>query len=70
MRFYERALPILTSFPPPPCCAHASVETHFTTIVQASPKEDFAKFFAINIASGGLAGAGSLCFVYPLDFAR
>ncbi|CAN0256097.1 unnamed protein product [Ectocarpus sp. 12 AP-2014] len=37
---------------------------------KVSPKDDFAKFFAINIASGGLAGAGSLCFVYPLDFAR
>ncbi len=28
------------------------------------------RFFAINIASGGLAGAGSLCIVYPLDYAR
>eukprot|EP00903_Cladosiphon_okamuranus_P009994 g9480.t1 len=37
---------------------------------KVSPKDDFAKFFAINLASGGLAGAGSLCFVYPLDFAR
>lgn len=37
---------------------------------KTSPKENFWKFFAINIASGGLAGAGSLCFVYPLDFAR
>ena len=26
--------------------------------------------FAINMASGGLAGALSLCFVYPLDYAR
>merc|ERR1712078_837246 len=25
---------------------------------------------AINVASGGLAGAGSLCIVYPLDYAR
>jgi len=24
----------------------------------------------VNMASGGLAGAGSLCFVYPLDYAR
>jgi len=24
----------------------------------------------INMASGGLAGAGSLCIVYPLDYAR
>ena len=30
----------------------------------------FGKFFLVNMASGGLAGAGSLCFVYPLDYAR
>jgi len=35
-----------------------------------SPKEDFWKFFAVNLASGGLAGAGSLTLVYPLDYAR
>jgi len=34
------------------------------------PNEDFAKFFATNLASGGLAGACSLSIVYPLDFAR
>jgi solute carrier family 25 (adenine nucleotide translocator) protein 4/5/6/31 len=28
------------------------------------------KFFMGNLASGGAAGATSLCFVYPLDFAR
>ena len=27
-------------------------------------------FFAANMASGGLAGAGSLTIVYPLDYAR
>jgi len=32
--------------------------------------KEFGKFFAINMASGGLAGAGSLCIVYPLDYAR
>jgi len=37
---------------------------------KANPKTEFAKFFAINMASGGLAGAGSLCIVYPLDYAR
>lgn len=31
---------------------------------------DFWKFFAVNMASGGLAGAGSLTIVYPLDYAR
>lgn len=35
-----------------------------------SPKTDFWKFFGANLASGGLAGATSLLFVYPLDFAR
>jgi solute carrier family 25 (adenine nucleotide translocator) protein 4/5/6/31 len=33
-------------------------------------KTDFGKFFMVNMASGGLAGAGSLCIVYPLDYAR
>uniref|UniRef100_A0A0K2TV63 ADP/ATP translocase n=1 Tax=Lepeophtheirus salmonis TaxID=72036 RepID=A0A0K2TV63_LEPSM len=33
-------------------------------------KKDFWRFFAGNLASGGAAGATSLCIVYPLDFAR
>ncbi len=33
-------------------------------------KTDFWRFFGANMASGGLAGAGSLLIVYPLDFAR
>jgi len=33
-------------------------------------KENFFMFFMTNMASGGLAGAGSLCIVYPLDYAR
>jgi len=35
-----------------------------------NPKTDFWPFFGCNLLSGGLAGAGSLCFVYPLDYAR
>lgn len=35
-----------------------------------SPKTEFLGFFAVNMASGGLAAAGSLCIVYPLDYAR
>lgn len=37
---------------------------------KTSPKENFFLFFLTNVASGGLAGAGSLCIVYPLDYAR
>uniref|UniRef100_A0A914W7K0 ADP/ATP translocase n=1 Tax=Plectus sambesii TaxID=2011161 RepID=A0A914W7K0_9BILA len=33
-------------------------------------KTEFWKFFAGNLAAGGAAGATSLCFVYPLEFAR
>jgi len=35
-----------------------------------NPKTEFGKFFLVQMASGGLAGAGSLCIVYPLDYAR
>jgi solute carrier family 25 (adenine nucleotide translocator) protein 4/5/6/31 len=38
--------------------------------VRHDPRTDFWKFFAENMASGGLAGATSSFFVYPLDFAR
>jgi len=34
------------------------------------PKTEFFQFFLVNMASGALAGAGSLCIVYPLDYAR
>jgi len=37
---------------------------------KADKNTEFAKFFMINVASGGLAGAGSLLIVYPLDYAR
>jgi len=33
-------------------------------------KDGYAKWFAGNLASGGAAGAASLCFVYSLDYAR
>ncbi|XP_015265084.1 PREDICTED: ADP/ATP translocase 4 [Gekko japonicus] len=32
--------------------------------------KQFGKWFLLNLASGGAAGATSLCVVYPLDFAR
>lgn len=34
------------------------------------PKKEMGKFFLGSLASGGAAGAASLLFVYPLDFAR
>uniref|UniRef100_A0A2K6UCL6 ADP/ATP translocase n=1 Tax=Saimiri boliviensis boliviensis TaxID=39432 RepID=A0A2K6UCL6_SAIBB len=33
-------------------------------------RTQFWRYFAGNLASGGAAGATSLCFVYPVDFAR
>jgi len=34
------------------------------------PKKQFGMFFLVQMASGALAGVGSLCIVYPLDYAR
>merc|ERR1711894_756781 len=39
-------------------------------IFKAGKDESYAKKFGKNIASGGAAGALSLCFVYSLDYAR
>lgn len=41
-----------------------------TLFPKYSPKTEFGMFFLVQLASGGLAGAGSLCIVYPLDYAR
>lgn len=41
-----------------------------TLFPRYSPNTDFGKFFAVNMASGAVAGAGSLMIVYPLDYAR
>merc|ERR1719352_1919574 len=35
-----------------------------------NPNTEFAKFFGANLVSGGLAAAGSLTIVYPLDYSR
>ena len=32
--------------------------------------KQFWRYFAGNLAAGGAAGGTSLCFVYPLDYAR
>ena len=45
-------------------------DTLKTIFPKYSPNTEFWSFFAVNMASGGLAGAGSLCIVYPLDYAR
>eukprot|EP00611_Tribonema_gayanum_P011615 TRINITY_DN2191_c0_g1_i2.p1 TRINITY_DN2191_c0_g1~~TRINITY_DN2191_c0_g1_i2.p1 ORF type:complete len:310 (+),score=97.18 TRINITY_DN2191_c0_g1_i2:144-1073(+) len=37
---------------------------------KADSKKQFGKFVLINMVSGGIAGAGSLAIVYPLDYAR
>lgn len=48
----------------------ACKEKYQKLFVRHDPKQDFWKFFAGMLASGGAAGATSLLFVYPLDFAR
>jgi len=45
-------------------------EKYQKLFVRHDKKTDFWKFFAGMLASGGAAGATSMCVVYPLDFAR
>ena len=48
----------------------ACKDTYKVWLCPYDPKKQPGKFFIGNCASGGAAGATSLCFVYPLDFAR
>jgi len=43
---------------------------YFKALFAAKKEEGYAYWFAMNLASGGAAGAASLCFVYSLDYAR
>jgi solute carrier family 25 (adenine nucleotide translocator) protein 4/5/6/31 len=45
-------------------------DTYKKVFCPYNPRTDPFKFFMGNMASGGAAGATSLMFVYPLDFAR
>ena len=40
------------------------------TFPKYGPKQNFGMFFSVNMASYGLAAAGNLTIVYPLDYAR
>jgi len=48
----------------------ACKDTYKQYLCPYNPKTQPGMFFLGNMASGGAAGATSLCFVYPLDFAR
>lgn len=48
----------------------ACKDTYKKWLCPYNPKTEPVKFFVGNMASGGAAGATSLCVVYPLDFAR
>ncbi|RKO96787.1 hypothetical protein CXG81DRAFT_28109 [Caulochytrium protostelioides] len=43
---------------------------YFKRMFAFKKDENYAKWFAGNLASGGMAGASSLLFVYSLDYAR
>merc|ERR1712159_565162 len=55
---------------PTQACNFAFKDSIKAALPKADKNTEFVKFFVINMASGGLAGALSLCFVYPLDYAR
>jgi solute carrier family 25 (adenine nucleotide translocator) protein 4/5/6/31 len=48
----------------------AFVGTFKTMFNQSKDKDGYLMWFLANMASGGMAGASSLLFVYSLDYAR
>jgi solute carrier family 25 (adenine nucleotide translocator) protein 4/5/6/31 len=48
----------------------ASKDFFRSTFPKFNPKTHFWSFLGVNMASGAMGGALSLCVVYPLDYAR
>jgi len=63
------AVNVLRYFPTQ-ACNLAFKDTIKRMFPKYSTKTDFGKALGVNVASGGSAAAITLCFVYPLDFAR
>ena len=68
--FWRGNLVNCISYFPTQACNFAFKDAIKAIFPKANKNTEFLKFFMINMASGGLAGAASLCFVYPLDYAR
>jgi len=70
LSFWRGNLANIIRYFPTQALNFAFKDTYKKIFVRHDAKKDFWKFFAGNLASGGAAGATSLLFVYPLDFAR
>ncbi|GBG66831.1 hypothetical protein CBR_g70709 [Chara braunii] len=70
MSFWRGNLANIIRYFPTQALNFAFKDTYKQIFCPYDPKKEFWKFFAGNLASGGAAGATSLLFVYPLDFAR
>jgi len=68
--FWRGNLANVTRYFPTQALNFAFKDTYRKIFCPYDPKKEFWKFFFGNLASGGAAGATSLIFVYPLDFAR
>ncbi|KAI8868182.1 mitochondrial substrate carrier family protein ancA [Ramicandelaber brevisporus] len=67
---WRGTVPNILRYFPTQALNFAFKDTYKNLFPKYSQKTDFWKFFAANMASGGLAGATSLAVTYPLDFAR
>jgi len=70
MAFWRGNLANVIRYFPTQALNFAFKDTYKKIFCPYNSKTDFWKFFFGNLASGGAAGATSLLFVYPLDFAR
>lgn len=68
--FWRGNLSNILRYFPTQACNFAFKDSLGEVLPKADKKTHFAKFLAIQFLAGGLAGAGSLLMVYPLDYAR
>merc|ERR1712151_764726 len=69
-RFWDGNLTNCIRYFPTQAFNLAFKDTFKKTFPKYNPKTEFAQFFGANLVSGGLAAAGSLTIVYPLDYSR
>ncbi|XP_045316130.1 ADP/ATP translocase 2-like [Leopardus geoffroyi] len=70
LSFWRGNLANVIRYFPTPALNFAFKDKYKIFLGGVDKRTQFWRYFAGNLASGGAAGATSLCFVYPLDFAR
>jgi len=69
-RFWDGNLTNCIRYFPTQAFNRAFKDTFKRMFPKYNPKTEFLQFFGANLVYGGMAAAGSMCIVYPLDYSR